>query len=531
MSTTRARRWSVLAAAAVVAGAALTVPSRDLWEPDETTYAEVAREMLATGQWLVPHLDGETYSHKPPLYIWLVAGLRGLGLSWTAAGVMPSLAAFLAVIWLLPRLGRALGFDEDTGGLATVVFASAPLVAGMALGARMDMPLTLCFTGSLLFLARLLGVAQAPAEARSAHLGLWLCIGFGVLVKGPVALALPLLAAAIFSLTSRPRAPLRPVLAGWGPALAIGMVLAWLGPAVLAGGTAYFWDVVVRQSAGRMTRSFAHPQPFYYHLLTYPLTGLPWSFVAALAAFQALRRRTGGATHFLAVAAITVIAFFSLISGKLVVYLLPLFAPAALLTADALRRREPGSRAALALGAAAMAALSIALTQLARLRPEVPALGAAGVATAYALAALAVLALLLAVAPRRAPAAIAALAACGLAWPAILLPLLSPRLGPFITLRPIGEAIRSAEPDQRGGLTFGTAYAGLSLYAQREFRRIDDAGELRAALASGRVVTMYERHYLPLARSLAPLVAGVERYPFERGALMLVRGRPCAGRP
>jgi len=524
----RARSWTLLAAAAVVAGAALTVPLRDLWEPDETTYAEVAREMLSTGQWLVPHLDGEAYSHKPPLYIWMVAALRGLGLPWTAAGVIPSLAALLAVLWVLPRLGRELGLDDDTGTLATVVFASAPLAAGMALGARMDMPLTLCFTGSLLYLARLLGVARPPDAARSAHLGLWLCIGFGVLFKGPLALALPLLAAAIFSLTSRPRVSLRPVLVGWGPLLAIAMVLAWLGPAVLSGGTAYLWDVVVRQSAGRMTRSFAHPQPFYYHLVTYPVTGLPWSFVTALAAFHALRRRRGGAAHFLAAAAVTVIAFFSLISGKLVVYLLPLFAPGALLAADALRRREPGTRAALALGAAAMAALSVALTQLARLRPEVPPLGAAGVAAAYALAALALLALGLAVVPRRTPAAIAALAACGLAWPAILLPLLLPRIGPFISVRPIAEAIRAAEPGESGGIAYGTGYAGFSLYAERVFRRVDDLEELRRLLGSGRVVTMYERHYLPLVETLAPLVAGVERHPFERGALVLLRGRAGA---
>lgn len=107
----------------------------------------------------------------------------------------------------------------------------------------------------------------------------------------------------------------------------------------------------------------------------------------------------------------------------------------------------------------------------------------------------------------------------------MLLPLLAPRLGPFISVRPIAREIRSLEPEETTGLTFCTAYAGLSLYGERIFRRLDDVSELRDALGRGRAVTMYERHLTPLQQELAPWTAGVSRFPFERGAFVLVRGR------
>ena len=67
----------------VFAGIVLLLPSlflRDLWKPDEPRYAQVAREMSETGEWIVPHLNGETYAHKPPLVFWIAGLLRDTGL-------------------------------------------------------------------------------------------------------------------------------------------------------------------------------------------------------------------------------------------------------------------------------------------------------------------------------------------------------------------------------------------------------------------------------------------------------------------
>lgn len=50
----------------------LNLGGRDLWEPDETRYAVIAREMKETGNWILAHLNGEVYAEKPPLSFWLV---------------------------------------------------------------------------------------------------------------------------------------------------------------------------------------------------------------------------------------------------------------------------------------------------------------------------------------------------------------------------------------------------------------------------------------------------------------------------
>jgi len=197
-----ARTLFVLSFAAVVLGAAFSLPGRDLWEPDEARIALVASETIASGNWLVPRLLGEPYTQKPPLYIWAVALLRLAGLPWTWSAVLPSLLALLGLVALMPRLARALGLADEIGLLGGAMLSAMPLVVAMGFVGRMDIPLTLTFTACLLPLSRLLGVG-GPAR-RGDHLRLWLLIGVGVLIKGPVALAMPAAATLTYWIALRP---------------------------------------------------------------------------------------------------------------------------------------------------------------------------------------------------------------------------------------------------------------------------------------------------------------------------------------
>ena len=102
---------------------------RPLWEPDEARYAEIPREMLATGDWLTPHLNGVLYFEKPPLQYWLSAlSMKLFGVSGAAARLPLALASGL-MIWAAWRLAKRLGardplwapFMAATGLLAFLV--------------------------------------------------------------------------------------------------------------------------------------------------------------------------------------------------------------------------------------------------------------------------------------------------------------------------------------------------------------------------------------------------------------------------
>lgn len=496
--------------------------TRTLWEPDETRYAEVAREMRASGDLALLRLNGEPYTHKPPLFIWAIAALQEMGLPTTAASMLPAFAALLLLLPALRALAAATGLPREHGSAAFALLASSPLAAGMGLLARMDIVLALTNTAALVGLAGLLLPRAGGRAGRGPHLLLWAAIGVGVLAKGPVALAMPAATALLAWLLLSPRPSLRPVLVGWGPALAVAIVLAWLVPAAIAGGPAVLHELVVTQSAGRLTSSFAHRQPFYFHFLTYPLTGLPWSPVVVVATFAALRRRVLDGTAFLAATVAGVILFFSLVSGKLEIYLLPLFPPAALLVASALARRAP--RWALAVGAAALAVAGVAIAAAPGLRPELAdAVVMARVAGAV-LAGTATVALALAM-RRPGPAAVAALALAGLTVPAVVIPCLAAPLDRSLGVAPTAAAVSRLEPDIDEGLVYRSDLAGLSLYARRTFRRIDTEPELASALASGRCVAVLERDWMKLGIQVRGLADEVARQPFRRRTLLVVRGR------
>ena len=100
-------RWTYVGLAAFVAVLWLaTLPLRPLFNTDEGRYAEIPREMLSGGDWVIPHLNGLAYIEKPPLQYWATAAsLAVFGQSEFAARLYTALCALatLAVVWLTAR--------------------------------------------------------------------------------------------------------------------------------------------------------------------------------------------------------------------------------------------------------------------------------------------------------------------------------------------------------------------------------------------------------------------------------------------
>lgn len=321
------------------------ISSRPLFPVDETRYMTVAWEMFSHHEWLLPTLNFEAYSHKPPLLFWLIMTAWSIfGVSQEAGMIIPFVIAFLVTLALI-RMVRVMVPENLTLPLLT---------AALYLG---SLPFVLY--SQMIMFDMLLGifvVLGITAIWQFAKTGQWkhvfifaLCIGFGVLAKGPVILLhllFPVVLAALWI-------PKEQRVMGWGKwsgafilAVLIGaaIALSWAIPAAIKGGPEFSEKIFWGQTAGRMTNSFDHSHPVWWYLPFIFLFILPWAFHTAT--WQGLKdlRLAGLETRqklrFLACWLIPVFVGFSLISGKQVHYLLPLLPGVILLFSLALDRMQ-----------------------------------------------------------------------------------------------------------------------------------------------------------------------------------------------
>jgi 4-amino-4-deoxy-L-arabinose transferase-like glycosyltransferase len=309
---------------------------RELWGVDEPLVGTIVREMVADGQWLVPHLNGVVYTEKPPLYFWLSA-LPAL-VTGTLIPLwlrLPSTLSAIGCLWLTYRMGARL-FTARAGLFAAGILATSLLFALTSQITRMDMPLALIILMVLYCYVRFMEAegeeesagsdGKAAASARWA-LALYPLVGLSFLTKGPIGPVVPAFiigSVLLWQWDWRGVLRLRPFT---GTLLACAVVLPWLVPAVLQAGIGYANVIILQQSVGRAISSFSHGRPFYYYLYTFPVTFLPWLFFLPVAFLRLWRRRESldWRVPFLLSWTVGLFLFLSVMSGKLVIYLLPLF--------------------------------------------------------------------------------------------------------------------------------------------------------------------------------------------------------------
>jgi len=343
-----------------------------LVDPDEGRNAEVAREMLAAGRWIVPHFNGLPFLDKPPLLFWTIAAaFRVLGTSELAAR-LPSALSGVAMVLLTLALGRAL-LDGRRGLWAAVVVATSPLVLIFSRLVIFDMTFTALVTLALYALVR----------ARLSGLpGRWLALaglamGLAVLTKGPVGIVLPLLAwlAARGALPS-PAQP--PRWRDWLTALLVVLVLVgpWL-VAVTRAEPGFLHYALFDETLLRFTSParFNRGGPFYYPLIVAG-SGLGVWGAVLLAVGPSMARRAPWSgqeqttIRFAARAAGAMLLFFALCASKRPGYVLPALVPLALLTAVGLT--VAGRTAAAALRVVAVAAVVSGVAVLAAAGLDLP---------------------------------------------------------------------------------------------------------------------------------------------------------------
>jgi 4-amino-4-deoxy-L-arabinose transferase-like glycosyltransferase len=329
-----AKLWVLLIWAMLIA---VSLSIRPLMPVDETRYAAVAWEMWHSGDFLVPHLNGETYSHKPPLLFWLMTlGWLLLGVNdWSLRLVSPLFA--LAALFLSGAVARRLW----PGRRATETLAPLILLGcffWMVYGTLTMFDMMLAFF-ALLGMYSLLKLAEHGWSFWRWAL-LALVIGGGLLSKGPVIL-LHVLPAAL--LAPWWKASKQAGFSWWQwygalvSAILMGAVIAlcWAIPAGMAGGEAYRNAIFLGQTSGRLVKSFAHQLPWWWYVQMLPLLLLPWLLCRPLWAGLIKLSLQDSGIRFCLAWAVPVFIAFSLVSGKRMHYLLPLVPALALVLARA----------------------------------------------------------------------------------------------------------------------------------------------------------------------------------------------------
>jgi 4-amino-4-deoxy-L-arabinose transferase-like glycosyltransferase len=303
----------------------------------------VAWEMWQHGHWLVPYNNGAPYSEKAPLLFWMIQA------GWFAFGVSDVWPRVLEVIFGGSQLVLV-------SALARRLFPDRPWVARAAPWMLLSLGYAFLFGLQIMYdvllavwaLAALLCLTRSPTRDEPRWWLFGVCIGLGLLTKGPVMalhVLFPWLLGPLWNEWAnqhRARWYGRGLLAFL---LGFAMLLAWALPAGFSGGEAYRQRLFFTQTAGRVVNAFDHARPVWWYVLALPVLMFPFSgWPRAWVALAALRRPLDAGVRFALCWVVPVFVIFSLISGKQLYYPLPEFAGAVLLLGGAialLRERRP----------------------------------------------------------------------------------------------------------------------------------------------------------------------------------------------
>ncbi len=351
---------------------------RDPWPPDEPRFALVARDMVATGDWLLPRVAGEAYADKPPLFFWLVASGLEATSSLRVAFLLPSLLAAFGCVVLVYDLGRRL-WNREAGLAGALALLFTVQFVWQARQAQIDA--TLCFWTTLSLYGLLRHLLLGPSWRW--YIAGWAAAGLGVITKGVG--FLPLLVLVPFAMLREPRWQPRKAPGGgarWllGPLAFLAAISIWLAPMLIAAQdnptlAAYRDEILFEQTIQRYGNAWHHRQPFWYFLVeVIPVFWLPHTLLLPwlLAHWRDALRAFDLRIALLASWILLVVLFFSFSTGKRGVYVLPAVPALALLSAPylvQLAARRGAQRAMFAL-AAAIPGFCAALWIYFSLRPD-----------------------------------------------------------------------------------------------------------------------------------------------------------------
>ncbi len=324
--------WWLVVAIAVIWFANLEY--RTLIKPDEGRYAEIPREMVASGDWVTPRLNELKYFEKPPLQYWATATAYTVfgEHQWTSR-LWTALTGFAGIL-LVWFAGLRL-FGREAAGYAALLLSSSLLYVLMGHINTLDMGVTFFITLGILGL--LLGQAQADVKKRRNWMMLaWAGMALAVLSKGLMGIILPGAALFVYCVVQRDFGVLKRM--HWLPGLSVFLLITvpWF-VLVMKANPEFFERFFIYEHYTRFTTTeHGRYQPWYFFIPILLAGALPWTVLMFDSMWRTVRNSSLPGTmfnsrRFLLIWAVFVYVFFSISGSKLPSYLLPMFPVLALL--------------------------------------------------------------------------------------------------------------------------------------------------------------------------------------------------------
>jgi len=326
--------------------------------PDESRYAEIPREMLMSGDWIVPHLNGLRYFEKPVMGYWLNAiSIMSFGANAFAIRFPSAIAAAvsaLMVFFLLRRFSK----NDNAGILAAAVFLTFLEVFAVHTFSVLDGILSMFLTVAIVLFY--FGYMSERFIKRSCYLALsGAFCGMAFLTKGFLAFVVPVVVIVPFLIWEKRWKDI--VTIPWIPVVtAIAVVTPWA--LMIASKEGDFWHYFIWTEHIKrfMSDSAQHPEAFWFFLPVVMAGALPWSALLP-AAISGLDKPSFSSPliRFVVCWFVAPLVFFSASRGKLPTYILPCFPPlAALIAVGLLNYGKRGRKRLFSFGVYSLLALT-----------------------------------------------------------------------------------------------------------------------------------------------------------------------------
>jgi len=304
-----------------------TLDYRKLIKPDEGRYAEIPREMVASGDWLTPRLNGIKYFEKPALQYWATASAYTLfgERHWTAR-LWSALTGFFGILFTWYATRRLFG---HTAALYASCILSGSLLYGFISHVNtLDMGVSFFLSAAVFAFTLAQRDAADSRETRNFMWLAWLSLGLAVMSKGLIGLALPFATLIGYSLLQRDFTPWRKLHLASGLCILFAVTAPWLIAVSLANPEFARFFFIHEHFERFLTKVHGRYQPMWYFVPILLIGMLPWLVVLLTGLWRTPRldsRTRFQPRRFLLLWIVVVFCFFSVSSSKLASYILPLF--------------------------------------------------------------------------------------------------------------------------------------------------------------------------------------------------------------